>query len=108
MYTFSKLLKTIRNEADLTQPDLAKILDVSSILISMVETGGKEPSKKLVHKLAKALDIHPIAIMPFLAIKEKESFDERSSIEKKLISFGEDLQEKLIKKKAKLLTIEKS
>lgn len=105
MLTFANLLKTIRKEANLTQPELAKVLDVSPILISMVETGGKEPSKKLVQKLSTALDVHPIAIMPFIAIGEDDDFENRSPMEKKLIGFGEDLQEKLIKKKAKKLTL---
>lgn len=108
MYTFSHLLKAIRQESNLTQPELAKVLGVSPILISMVETGGKEPSKKLVNKLSKALDVHPIAIMPFLAIDGEDDFGNRTGIEKKLIRFGENLQEKLIMKKAKQLTLSKA
>ena len=108
MQTFSKLLKTIRREAKLSQPELAKMLGVSPMLISMVETSVKEPSKKFVFKLSVLLNVHPMAIMPFLAVEESEDMHGRTAIEKKLIKFGDELQEKLIIKKAQWLSRKKN
>ena len=55
MYSFPELIKKIRSEANMTQADFAKAIDVSPVLIAMVESGQKEVSKKLILKLAKKL-----------------------------------------------------
>jgi transcriptional regulator with XRE-family HTH domain len=102
MLTFPDLLKKIRKEADLTQPEFAKALGVSSALIAMVETGHKDVSKKLIICLAERLHVHPSSITPFL-FADQESSGNLSKIEKKFISWGEELQNHLIKDRAKLL-----
>ncbi|MCP6726980.1 MAG: helix-turn-helix transcriptional regulator [Patescibacteria group bacterium] len=103
MYTFPELLKEIRNEAGLTQAEFAKAIGVSTVLIAMVETGQKDVSKNLITKIAESLKIHPSSITPFLYYNKNESEQNLSKIEKRLIEFGEKLQEHLIKNRAKLL-----
>lgn len=100
MLTFDKLIKFIRQEANLTQQELAEVLEVSTILISMIENKSKEPSKKFVYKLAEKLNVHPSTIMPFITFEEGTNAENYSGLEKKLLQLGQDLQEKLIKKRA--------
>lgn len=101
MYSFPDLIKKIRASSGLTQEQLAKALDVSTILISMVESGQKEVSKNLIVRLSDILDVHPSSITPFLfAIDNSKNV---SSIEKKIIEIGEQFQDFLINNKAKKL-----
>lgn len=103
MHTFPELIKKIRNKAGLTQSEFAKALGVSVILISMVETGQKEVSKKLVMRIANLLNIHPSSITPFLFASTDMEEKHLSSIEKSFIRWGEKMQEYLIKNRAKRL-----
>jgi len=103
MYTFVELIKKIRNESGLTQSEFAKALGVSTVLISMIETGQKEVSKSFIIKLADRLEVHPSSIMPFVFMDKKASSKELSGLEKSLIELGEKLQDYLIHKKAKEL-----
>jgi transcriptional regulator with XRE-family HTH domain len=100
MYTFPDLLKQIRNEGGLTQEQLAKVLDVSTVLISMLETGQKDVSKNFIEKLADKLDVHPSSIAPFVFTEESQKL---SGVEKKLVAVGEQMQNLLIKTKSKKL-----
>lgn len=99
MYDFPELLKNIRKEAELTQSELADRLGVSAILIAMIESGSKEPSKKFVEKLANKMSVSPRAIIPF--IYNSSTYVEDTFFEKKLSQFGMNLQKQLIAKKAK-------
>lgn len=101
MYDFPELLKSIRKEANLTQSGLASKLGVSTILIAMIESGQKEPSKKFVETLAKKMDVSPKAIIPF--IYSTNTYTEDSLLEQKLMNFGMYLQQQLISRKAKNL-----
>ena len=103
MYTFPQLIKNIRDQAGLTQTEFADALGVSAILIAMVETGQKDVSKNLLIRLAKALQVHPSSITPFLFVEEDESVKPLSKIEQQFIVWGEKLQEHLIFKRAPLL-----
>lgn len=103
MHTFPQLIKKIRNSADLTQVELAKILDVSPVLVALVETEKKEVSKKFVKKLADALGVHPMSVTPFLFVAKDGSMEKLSAPERALLQFGEELQTLLIHKKAKNL-----
>jgi transcriptional regulator with XRE-family HTH domain len=103
MYTFPELLKKIREEGDLTQEEMAKALDVSTVLVSMVETGQKEASKAFVIKLAEKMDVRPSSIMPFVLDESLAKPQKISGVEKALIDVGEKLQTYLIKTKAKKL-----
>ena len=99
MYDFPELLKNIRKETRLTQSGLASKLEVSTILIAMIESGQKEPSKKFVEVLAAKMEVSPRAIIPFVYSINKYSDD--SVFEKRLSQFGMNLQKQLISKKAK-------
>ena len=103
MYTFSDLIRKIRDEAGLTQAEFAKALGVSAVLIAMVETGQKEVSKNLLIKIAELLNVHPSSITPFLFIDKEKLSNNPPVIEKKLIEWGEKMQTHLIKDRAKLL-----
>lgn len=103
MQTFPELLKNIREESDLTQEEMARALGVSTILISMIETGQKDASKKLIVKLADKLDVHPSSIVPFVFIDKNAKPEKMTGIEKSLLTLGEKLQDQLIKVKAKNL-----
>jgi transcriptional regulator with XRE-family HTH domain len=103
MLSFPELLKKIREEGKLTQDQMGKVLGVSTILISMIETGQKEVSKGFVIKLAEKLDVQPGSISPFLFIDKNGKEEKLSSLEKKLVDIGEKLQEKLINVRAKRL-----
>lgn len=101
MLTFPELIRNIREEADLTQGQFAKALGVSTILISMIETGQKEVSKGFILRLAEIMDVHPSSITPFLFADHKFSSEKTGVIERKMIAFGEKIQEMLITKRAK-------
>lgn len=103
MYSFPELIKKIRNEAGLTQTELAKTIDVSPVLIAMIESGQKEVSKKLILKLADGLEVHPASITPFLYGENIENSKKLSVIEKQFIGWGTKLQNHLIEERAKLL-----
>lgn len=104
MKKFSEILKLIRSEASITQEEFADILGVSKFLIVKLETSNREPSRKFILDLSKALDINPISLTPFLFSLESENIKTLSTFEKKLIELGEKFQNQLLKKKAKLLS----
>lgn len=104
MNTFPQLLKKIREQSGLTQSELAKVLGVSTVLISMLEIGQKEPSKAFVIKLADKLGVRPGSIMPFIFLDDDSvSIKHLPGPEKALVSLGEKLQNYLITEKAKKL-----
>ena len=103
MYTFPVLIKKIRDEAGLTQPEFAKELGVSAVLIAMVETGQKEVSKNLLLKLAERLDVHPSSITPFLFADQNSPLPAVSGVEKMFLNWGEKMQTFLIKDRASRL-----
>lgn len=102
MYSFPELIKKIRSEAGLTQAEFARAIDVSPVLIAMVESGQKEVSKKLILKLADGLKVHPFSITPFLYGDDANDNKKLTGIEKQFIDWGTKLQNHLIKNRAKL------
>lgn len=103
MLTFPELIRKIRNNAGLTQAEFAEALGVSTVLVTMIETGQKEVSKKLLLKLAERMDVHPASITPFLFIDEDRSFKNPSTAERLLIEWGEKMQDLLIEDRSNLL-----
>lgn len=99
MYNFKELIKKIRQASGLSQKDFAKVLEVSTVLITMIETGQKNVSKALIKKLADKLEVNPTAITPFIFFEDNKN-QKLNFLEKKLIQVGEKLQEDLIKRKA--------
>lgn len=53
MSTFSKTLRTLRNEMGITQGELAKAVGVSKSSINMYERGEREPSIETLEKISK-------------------------------------------------------
>jgi transcriptional regulator with XRE-family HTH domain len=103
MYTFPELIKKIRSEAGLTQAEFANAVEVSPVLIAMVESGQKEVSKKLLRKIAERLEVQPASITPFLYGHEAVDDQHLSSVERQFLLWGTRLQEHLIKTKSKNL-----
>lgn len=103
MHTFPKLIRNIRNEATLTQAEFAEALGVSTVLITMIETGQKSVSKNFLVRLAELMNVHPASITPFLFIDKESSFNNPSKAEKLMIEWGEKMQRLLIEDRAKLL-----
>lgn len=101
MYNFMELLKAIRAETGLTQSAFAEKLGVSTVLIAMLETGQKEPTKKFVNNLAEKMDVLPQSIIPFVYNVNKYNEKDMSKLEKQLIKLGMKFQSELVKKKAK-------
>lgn len=103
MYTFPQLIRKIRDAAELTQAEFAEALGVSVVLVTMIETGQKEVSKKLLLKLAECMNVHPASLTPFLFTDPKDSFKNSSKTEQVMIEWGEKMQDMLIKDRSNLL-----
>ncbi|MHB9949523.1 XRE family transcriptional regulator [Clostridium botulinum] len=52
MSNLGERLKKLRNEAKLSQKDLAKKLGLSSSTVGMIESGKREGNKETIHKIA--------------------------------------------------------
>lgn len=107
MFSIPALLKEIRHETNLSQDKLAEKLWVSSILIAMIETKQREPSKQFINILAKKLRISPFSIMPFLS-NDDCIYEELSIIERKIYDLWIKLQKDLIKNRSKYLINEQA
>ena len=51
------MLKRIREKRRMTQGQLAQKVGVHLVTISRIETGARQPSMDLLHRLAKALKV---------------------------------------------------
>lgn len=91
------LIKKIRKESGLTQGQLADVLKVSKVLITMIETGQKSISKKMILKLADVLNISPFSLEFSLFSNGRDDKNESlSQTELKLLKIGKKLQNQLI------------
>lgn len=52
-----ELLRSKRDELDLSNGDLAELVDTTANYVSNVLRGADEPSMRLVHRFARALDL---------------------------------------------------
>lgn len=77
-------------------------MEVSPLLITLLETDKKEPSKKFVNSLADKLWVKSNSILPLISDEDIDP-NALSGIEKKLIQTVDALQIMLIRKKAKNL-----
>jgi len=59
---FGKRLKELRLEKNLTQLELAEILDLSPNFVGMVERGERNTTVENVFKIARALNAKPVAL----------------------------------------------
>lgn len=103
MYKFPELIKKIRSEAGLTQAEFANAIEVSPILVAMVESGQKEVSKKLLVKMADRLEVHPASITPFLYGSDPVKDGKLSVVERQFLTWGTKLQDHLIHVKSQNL-----
>jgi len=60
---FGNVLRQLRNSKDLSQEDLAACLDISRSHIGRLESGEKQPSLKMLFRLADALEVPASAII---------------------------------------------
>lgn len=75
MATISEKIKTIRNEMQLTQKQLARILYVSRGHVSELETGRKHPSPKLINKIEKLYKSLPqVQVMTPIPVEVKKTW----------------------------------
>ena len=56
---FGKRLKTLRLDHNLTQLELAEILDMSPNFIGMIERGERNTTVENVFRIARALNVKP-------------------------------------------------
>ncbi len=61
---FAKRLRAIRNSKELTQRDLAERATVTLSYVSKLEAGGATPGIDLVERLAKALQVQIVDLLP--------------------------------------------
>ena len=59
---FGKRLKALRRENDLTQLELAEILDMSPNFVGMIERGERNTTVENVFNIARALKIKPATL----------------------------------------------
>ena len=63
MNDFGRRLQEIRIDAGLTQSGLARVLNTSQSAISQMERGEREPSFRMLRRLAKALGVSPAHLL---------------------------------------------
>ncbi len=75
MITIGEKVKIIRNEMQLTQKQLSRILYVSRGHISELETGRRQPSPKLMKKIEKLYKSIPqVQVMTPTPVEVKKSW----------------------------------
>lgn len=57
MAEFENRIRELRNEKNIYQKELAKVIGVSSGAIAMYETGKRSPDKELLDKIANFFDV---------------------------------------------------
>lgn len=99
MRSANEIVKEVRLKSNLTQKEFAECFNVSEVLISKIEQGQKEVSKKFLEDLAYHLKVHPSALAPFLFLNKDIKKSELSSIERQVIDLGEKIQHKILRNK---------
>ncbi len=99
---FSKRLKKLRAERNITQEKLSEIVGVEPAFVGMLETGKRAPSFKTLQKIAEALDIQYFELfkaddantpnaLQALILKETENLDTKTL--KHILKSIKDLKE---------------
>lgn len=60
-----KSIKKIRNQAGMTQEQLAEKAKISTTYIGYIETGKKKPSLKVINKIADVLKVKVRDLIPY-------------------------------------------
>ena len=64
METIAQKIKSARKKAGLTQQELGNRLGVSASMIALYETGKRAPNTETLHKIADALAVTILALIP--------------------------------------------
>jgi transcriptional regulator with XRE-family HTH domain len=56
---FGKVLRSVRREVGLTQEKLALAADIDRTFVSLIERGERQPTIRVIFKLAEALQVAP-------------------------------------------------
>ena len=75
---YSKAFRVVRAAHGWQQADMAQRLGISSSALSLIEAGKRQPSMKVVDKLASVVSI-PSALIVLLASDEADADDENVS-----------------------------
>ena len=59
MQSLGEQIRVLRDEKDISLREFAKRLGISASFLSDIELGRRYPSKKVLHQLAKHLDVKP-------------------------------------------------
>ena len=70
-FKVSVVLRTLREEAGLTQEELALEAGIERNYVSLIELGRNQPTITMIFKLAKALNIKPSKLMTLTESKIK-------------------------------------
>jgi transcriptional regulator with XRE-family HTH domain len=60
---FGKVLRVVRKEVGLTQEELALAAQVDRTFVSMMERGERQPTVRVLFKLATALNVAPVRLI---------------------------------------------
>jgi transcriptional regulator with XRE-family HTH domain len=60
---FGRRLRAVRRYRDITQDELAEQVGTSRTRLSRIERGRTNPTLESIYRLARALDIHPAALL---------------------------------------------
>ena len=88
----------------MNQQQFADFLGISKILLAMVESEVRDPSKEFILKLSRKLKIHPSVIFSIRAMEEEYQTTKPTRLEIDLMKLNLKLQNFLIKKRAKEIT----
>ncbi len=58
-------IKKLREERELTQVELAVIVDISPVYVGFIENGRRRPSLKTLEKIAKVLKVSVRDLIPY-------------------------------------------
>lgn len=98
---FGEILSSLRNEAKITQKDLANILGVSRGTIGMYEIGQRDPDTETLKKLAKFFNVSIDYLIGLTTIKDVSPIIKQKNTEKPVSELNEkderDIKKDLIK-----------
>ena len=70
---FGRKIKEYRKKKNLTQAQLAELVNVDDKHISCIESGKNFPSPDLIERLATSLDVEPKDLFEFYYLKDAEA-----------------------------------
>jgi transcriptional regulator with XRE-family HTH domain len=78
--SFGRILKTLREERQISQERLAELSDLDRTFISMLERGLRQPSLTTLFLLCRALEVSPSEVISKLEKSEPEITPHRDSV----------------------------